>query len=359
MDLTPERVLRISNSLVCEYRKEKVCRKGKGIESSWFTEIKRGYHAMEIKKHILSFQEQIDYLRSKGVRFEIISEDEARHYLAYHNNYFKLTAYRKNYAKHPDGANKDNYIDLDFAYLVDMAVIDMRLRYKIVHMALDIEHHTKLQLLREVDKNGEDGYQIVQDYIDSLSDKQKSVFEGEINRNKGNIYCGDIISKYDGAYPIWALIEVIPFGRLVSLYGFCADRFDDKGMKNAFYRLLTCKEIRNASAHSNCILNDLKANTSTHKTNDEVTRALMQIDGMNTNFRKNRMSNARIQQIVTLFYMHRTMISSEGLKCAENEEMHKLMERMYKNIDYYKNNQMVRGTFDFLKKVVDSWFVTG
>ena len=71
------------------------------------------------------------------------------------------------------------------------------------------------------------------------------------------------------------------------------------------------------------------------------------------------MSNARIQQIVTLFYMHRTMISSEGLKCAENEEMHKLMERMYKNIDYYKNNQMVRGTFDFLKKVVDSWFVTG
>jgi len=27
-----------------------------------------------------------------------------------------------------------------------------------------------------------------------------------------------------------------------------------KEMKNNFYRLLTCKELRNASTHSNCIL---------------------------------------------------------------------------------------------------------
>jgi len=60
---------------------------------------------------------------------------------------------------------------------------------------------------------------------------------------------------------------------------------------------LTCKEIRNASAHSNCILNDLKARTATHKTNTDVTNELMMIPDMNSNFRKNRMSNARIQQL--------------------------------------------------------------
>jgi len=313
---------------------------------------------MEQNKPILSLEGQIVHLKSKGVRFDIFDETEAKDYLTSHNNYFKLTAYRKNYAKHPDGENKDKYIELDFAYLVDLAVIDMQLRYRIVHMALDIEHHTKLQLLRKVEETGEDGYQIVQDYIDSLGEKQRDTFDGEISRNKGNIYCGDIISKYDGAYPIWAFIEIIPFGRLVSFYGFCADRFGDKEMKNNFFRLLTCKEIRNASAHSNCILNDLRANTASHRTNADVTKELMAIHGMSSNFRKNRMSNARIQQIVTLFYMHKTMISSEGLKTAENAEIRKMMDRMYKNISYYKNNQMIKSTFDFLKKVVDSWFIS-
>ena len=310
---------------------------------------------MEITKPILDLDGQVKHLKDKGVRFDIMDEDAAKEYLLEHNNYFKLTAYRKNYPKHPDGKNKDKYINLDFAYLVDLAIIDMKFRYRIVHMALDVEHHTKLQLLRKVE-NCEDGYQIVQDYIDSLNEKQKKIFDSEINRNKGNIYCGNIIDKYDGAYPVWAFIEVIPFGRLVAFYGFCADRFSDKKMKNNFYRLLTCKEIRNASAHSNCILNDLRSRTAAHDTNADVTKALMEIEGMSKNFRKNRMSNARIQQVVTLLFMHKAVVTSRGVKTSESEELHKVMTRIYKHIDYYKGNPEVKNTFDFLKMVVDSWF---
>lgn len=311
---------------------------------------------MEIVKPKLSLDGQIEHLKEKGVLFNIMDEAEARDYLGQHNNYFKLTAYRKNYDKHPAGENKDKYINLEFAYLVDIAVIDMQLRYRIVHMALDLEHHTKLQLLRKMDEYNEDGYQVVQDYIDSLDEKQRKIFDSEINRNKGNIYCGDIIAKYEGAFPIWAFIEIVPFGRLVAFYGFCADRFSDKSMKDTFYRLLTCKEIRNASAHSNCILNNLKAKTAAHSTNAAVTSELMKIKGMNTNFRKNRMSNARIQQVVTLLYTHKDMVESEGIKRSESEDLKKIMERVDKNYDYYNTNPMIKGTFEFLKLVVDSWF---
>ena len=311
---------------------------------------------MEIVKPKLSLDGQIEHLKEKGVLFNIMDEAEARDYLGQHNNYFKLTAYRKNYDKHPAGENKDKYINLEFAYLVDIAVIDMQLRYRIVHMALYLEHHTKLQLLRKMDDYNEDGYQVVQDYIDSLDEKQRKIFDSEINRNKGNIYCGDIIAKYEGAFPVWAFIEIVPFGRLVAFYGFCADRFSDKSMKDTFYRLLTCKEIRNASAHSNCILNNLKAKTAAHSTNAAVTLELMKIKGMNTNFRKNRMSNARIQQVVTLLYTHKDMVESEGIKRSESEDLKKIMERVDKNYDYYNTNPMIKGTFDFLKLVVDSWF---
>ena len=106
---------------------------------------------MTIKKPKLSLDEQIEHLKDKGILFNIMDESDAKKYLEQNNNYFKLTAYRKNYNKHPDGKYKGKYINLEFAYLVDMAIIDMRLRYQIVHMALDIEHHAKLQLLRKLD----------------------------------------------------------------------------------------------------------------------------------------------------------------------------------------------------------------
>mgnify|MGYP000181725293 FL=1 len=152
---------------------------------------------MTIKKPKLSLDEQIEHLKDKGILFNIMDESDAKKYLEQNNNYFKLTAYRKNYNKHPDGKNKGKYINLEFAYLVDMAIIDMRLRYQIVHMALDIEHHAKLQLLRKLDEYDEDGYQIVQDYINSLTERQKKIYDGEIERCRRSIYCSGIIEKYD------------------------------------------------------------------------------------------------------------------------------------------------------------------
>lgn len=148
---------------------------------------------MENDKPRLSLDEQIQHLKDNGILFNIMDEDSAKQYLKYNNNYYKLTSFRKNYDKHPGGKNEGKYINLEFAYLVDMSIIDMRLRYKIVEMALDIEHHTKLQLLRKIDEYDEDGYQVVKDYIGSLDDRHKNNFESEINRNSGNTYCGDMI----------------------------------------------------------------------------------------------------------------------------------------------------------------------
>jgi len=307
-------------------------------------------------KPILSLDEQIEHLKQNGVKFNIMNEQAAKDYLLNNNNYFKLTAYRKNYNKHPDGYFKDKYIDLDFAYLVDLAVIDMQIRYQVVHMALDIEHYVKLKLLRKVNENSEDGYQIVQDYIGSLTDIQKSILDGEINRNINNIYCGDIINKYNSKYPIWAFIEIISFGRLVSFYDFCSKRFADKGMKDDYYRLLTCKEIRNASAHSNCILNDLKSRTSKHSTSNEVTEALTRINTISKGFRNVKMSNARIQQVITLLYVHKKLVVSEGIRSNECDKMKKVVDRMFKNNEYYNRNDVIYGTFNFLKLVVDNWF---
>lgn len=77
---------------------------------------------------------------------------------------------------------------------------------------------------------------------------------------------------------------------------------------------------------------------------------------MNSNFRKNRMSNERIQQIITLLYMHKKMVRSEGVALYESGELKKLIRRIDRNFTYYKTNKLIQGTFKFLGLVVDSWF---
>ena len=290
---------------------------------------------MENDKPRLSLDEQIQHLKGKGILFNIIDEGSAKQYLKYNNNYYKLTSFRKNYDRHPGGENKGKYIRLEFTYLVDMSIIDMRLRYRIVEMALDIEHHMKLQLLRKM--------MSMMRMVIKLS---KIIlihwtigiikFFSEINRNKRSIYCRDIIEKYEGNYPVWAFIEIVSFEELVGFYHYCAKRYSDKEMVDDYYRLLTCKKIRNGAAHSNSILNDLRPHTAEHHTNKEIIKELVCIPDMNSNFRKNKMSNARIQQIITLLYMHKKIVRSEGVALYESGELKKLMRRIDRNSNYYK-----------------------
>ena len=96
----------------------------------------------------LTPQEQVEHLKKKGVKFNFKSEDEAINYLSKNNNYFKLRSYRKSFEKYVGGDKDGMYIDLDFAMLKDLAIIDMRFRYTLLLMSLDIEHFEKVRLLK-------------------------------------------------------------------------------------------------------------------------------------------------------------------------------------------------------------------
>ena len=311
---------------------------------------------MLAEKKKFSVDEQLSHLRQKGITFTYCSEEAARDYLQNNTYFFKIRAYRKNYPKHADGKEKGKYINLDFQYLIDLAVLDMQLRYLLIQIALDVEHYVRMQLVRYVETINEDGYSIINDYLDSLSEEKRNIFLFELERNKENIYCGAISEKYNGRYPIWAFVEIISFGRLISFYNFCANRFQDKKMKNNYYRLMACKEIRNAAAHNNCILNELHSGTAKYQSDNDVNRALMQIKGVTKTIRKRKMSNARVQQIVTLLYTHKTMVTSQAILEKESEKLNVFSERMLKNMVYYQENDVIKTTFSFLKMVIDNWY---
>lgn len=309
----------------------------------------------KITKPKLNVNEQIDHLVKKGVKFDIISKENAVKYLSENNNYFKLTAYRKTFLKHPGGISAGMYIDLDFEMLKDLSIIDMRLRYALLHMALDVEHFAKVRLLKLIENSIEDGYQIVIDFIKSLSKEQKDFLKSELDRNRDNPYCGDIFGKYENDYPVWTFVEIIPFGRFISFYSFCADRFHDNKLKDEYYLLKSIKDLRNATAHNNCIINDLTPNNSKYRTKFCVNRELSKI-GISKSKRDLKMSNTRIQQIVTLLYNHKRLVSSDGVHQYQSKTLNTIVERMFHHIDYYEKNETITTTFKFLKLVIDKWF---
>jgi len=313
-------------------------------------------------KPLLDTSEQITHLVCKGVKFDIVSLDDAKAYLDKNNNYFKIRAYRKNFAKHPEGELAGQYINLDFAMLKDLAIIDMRLRYILIHMALDIEHFSKVKLLKVIEKSGEDGYQIVVDYLESLRKKDSETdghrydtLVNELFRNTDSPYCGGIIRKYDGEYPVWAFIEIIPFGSFIHFYGFCADKLNCADIKDDFFLLTTVKSLRNAAAHSNCILFDMGAKDQQHKLNYNVARALP--TELISKYRRDvRIENERMRQLVTLLYTHAVIVTSEGVRNHQRDSLYSLVERMFTNAEMYSGNDVIQTNFEFFMKVVDIFY---
>lgn len=53
------------------------------------------------------------------------------------------------------------------------------------------------------------------------------------------------------------------------------------------------------------------------------------------------------------------MVESDGIRKHESNELKKVLQRMDKNYNYYDTNFMIQGTLDFLKLVIDSWFIIG
>lgn len=122
------------------------------------------------RKTLLTVEEQIEHLKSKGVTFKLCSEEDAVEYLSERTYFFKIAAYRTLFDKRVGGPLDGQYANLDFGYLKTLASLDRDLRYALLPLTLDVEHAARTKLVRNVtERVGEDGYTVVRDYMASLN----------------------------------------------------------------------------------------------------------------------------------------------------------------------------------------------
>lgn len=302
----------------------------------------------------------------KGVAFRLINEEEARQYIAEKNNYLRAASYRKNYEKHQSGKNKGKYIDLDFAYLVELARIDMGLRECLLPMCIDIEHALKVTIISNVENNPlEDGYSIVErflkdnpDILHNIAGKAESIFTGDLIQKYFNLCY--VFDKENGTIrteiqavdcPIWVLVEILAFKDFMRLLDFYNGKYPGR---IAYQRKLlnTVRSLRNACAHNNCIMLSMRPGST--QPNSAVSRYIAQIPAIGKEERKNKLASRPLYEIACLLIVYDQVVSEHVKEAGLSRLKSYIHGRMYEHIDYFQGNQVISTAFGFLQKVVDN-----
>lgn len=297
-------------------------------------------------KKLLTTTELIEHMKNKGIGFSITNENDAKEFLMHNNYYMKLASYRNNYEKYDDASpNAGQYINLEFAYLQELSTIDMHLRYLIIDMCLDLEHSLKVSLLNKIETK-EDGYQIVRRFIT----KNEKVLR-KIYSHRGSEYCGSLIDSYYPYFPIWVFVEVISFGDLTYLCEFYKQMYDEELVDNKFMNIV--RDLRNASAHSNCLINNLDHDID-GLPDTRIIDFIKELHAVGNSSLRNNLKRSFIYNFCILLYVYDNIVESSGMKAKRYKELSSLVnERMIQHKDYFTKNNLIKTRYNFIKKIID------
>lgn len=308
---------------------------------------------MLFMKPLLTPDELIAHMKEKGIGFNIATEDQAKDFMANNNYYMKLASYRCNYDKYLDKTTGTfKYRNLEFAYLQELSTLDMRLRYIILEMCLDLEHCLKVRLLNHIAKNrNEDGYNIIRKFLNE-NEGLNLRYLNNIQKHNKSEYCKNLIEKYHPYYPAWVFVELISFGTLTYLCEFYNNEYGYSIIDKKF--LNTIRDMRNASAHSTCMINRLFDRITTQP-DIRIVNYVKAVPNIGKTSRNNNLSYRVIYDFITLLYVYEKVISSQTMKDKRYEQLKKLFnERMERNKDYFKQNQRIISVYSFMKKIIDN-----
>ena len=267
--------------------------------------IGEGVHDAMGLKPMLTPEEQIGLLKAKGVTFERCDEEKAVRELSNRDTFLHIAAFRRMFQRHADGQNAGKYVELDFADLLDMESLDSEVRRGFLLASQDVERVVKTRLMERISAEpGEDGYGILADFLEC----QTKSFRKSIARNLesraekpggGDEYTGSLIAHYGSAMPSWVFLEVVPFGTKLAFYLFCANRWDDRAMRQKHSALTEAKAVRNCCSHGSCLINGFsEGKTSAYETPHFVIEWLEEHGFKRGKSRRAKMGNRRTQQLV-------------------------------------------------------------
>ena len=314
-----------------------------------------------LAKALLSTEELVSHLKSRGVTFDLYTEADAVTYLANANNYLRAASYRKLFPVHNEGPHVGDFVHLDFAYLVELSSIDRMLRETLLALTIDIEHFAKIHLLGLIESRGEDGFEISAEFLAMRPRTERSLEARSETGERHDTYSGDLIAHYRGHMPAWVMLEVIDFGTFVDFWLFCAERWKDDGMRQRHYILKSVKALRNACAHNNLLVHGLSIQNAPadFPTNRLLSDSLNEHGMKNTKTRRAKLKNLRIAQMAATLWSLDEFCKRPSTRSRHSKRLQVIRTRV-ESAQFAQSpsagaNRAILSFFDFLWKLVDIW----
>lgn len=300
-------------------------------------------------KPIIRFDDFISHMKSKNIKFNIMNEEMAISVLKEMNYYYKISCYKRNFKK-----VNGKYLNLEFSYLVDLASVDMQLRYLFIEASLDIEHALKTYIMTDITNNNKiDGYKIVQSFVHSTKDTDNPVSIERLMRNASRSfhYQNDMYEKNKHNPSVWVLLEIMSFGDFLNFFTFYYEKnqsnnFKISSIKGALYGV---KKIRNAASHNNPFL---------------INLAYLQLNNINSyiegyakslNIGEQIYKCSKVHDMLSLFFIHETFVKGDGSKKYRSKAFVDLIEKNKKRFSYLPIGNDVKVFFEIMDKVVDNY----
>lgn len=316
-------------------------------EKSSLTEISKDHKSAYPKKNL---PELLNSLERRGVKFNIKNKEESTLVLEELNYYYKVTVYKRNFKKDEQG----KYIDLDFAYLGELASVDMQLRYLLTSFTLDIEHSLKTFLMKKVTENDKtDGYDIIEGFIQSTKNSINPLSKEKLfmKANNTSSYQYSLYETHKDCPPIWAVIEIMSFGDLTRLITYYFKRFPDRDVDiNSLKGLMMgVKKIRNCSVHNNPFLFDLSrgklgsVNQYLHNYTREAKVGEMYL------------KCPKVHDVLCVLYMHDKYVKGPGSRHYRLTAFSSLIDRSLSRFHYLNSDNDIIQFFKVLNLMVDKY----
>ncbi|NLC89069.1 MAG: Abi family protein [Clostridiaceae bacterium] len=316
-------------------------------------------------EEFLDFDQQIRVFKRCGISFERkYTEEMARAYLKNNNSFYRLSSYCDSFERRrPDGGDgAAEYEGLDFQHLVDLSIIDFRLREVLLHLIIHIEHHLKIKLSRFLRLYAIDPCAIVKEFAGSQYLPQD--LYRTMQRASSSDYSRDIYLECEPDVPVWVMLELLQLGELKAFISFLRyqDIFSEEDsctLADLDYELGSVRTLRNAAAHNSGILNGL-LQCDNRKLSDRIYNELLDAKDQAGNYifteeelEDSNLSRA-LKDITTAVFLHHDLVTSPGVKRSMAERLHELKLRFNKRISY-DPDKAAGFSLAFLARVIDLW----
>lgn len=308
-------------------------------------------------KPILRYDDQIEKIQELGIYIGDTEEEKqnAKDILIKSSYFFKLLSYRKNYEK--DELGKYN---ISLNSLVDLAKLDMQLRYALLPYCLDIEHSLKTYLLRLITNKkvnreySEDGYEIVETIFNLKSNPdnlKEQIFSGVryYDSKKQDFIFREGYEKYYDTPPAWVVLDLASLGKLKYFVDYLSQQSPNNDtLKKVKNNIGYVSDVRNSCAHNTPVIFQLQKKS--------IIKKEIYTNAKRMGLAQDEIEILRVAKIFSVFELHRLLCSSD-MRRHRNDTFKMYLERVEKTLELHEQNFEIKLFFKSLNKIIDLYKV--